>query len=120
MSYLRCAAGRPAYRHVSCLRTADTSISLRIRVLSHVSRIRAENNNDLGLAVSVNYITVTGEYDFSSIEHFYNGDPGGMLAGTFRDYQYGQYDKMSYQEAQLTTREEFDDNTRLLVNLSVV
>ena len=75
------------------------------------------NNNDLGLAVSVNYITVTGEYDFSSIEHFYNGDPGGMLAGTFRDYQYGQYDKMSYQEAQLTTREEFDDNTRLLVNL---
>ncbi len=24
---------------------------------------------------------------------------------------------MSYQEAQLTTREEFDDNTRLLVNL---
>ena len=75
------------------------------------------NNNDLGLAVSVNYITVTGEYDFLSIEHFYNGDPGGMLAGTFRDYQYGQYDKMSYQEAQLTTREEFDDNTRLLVNL---
>ena len=75
------------------------------------------NNNDLGLAVSVNYITVTGEYDFSSIEHFYSGDPGGMLAGTFRDYQYGQYDKMSYQEAQLTTKEEFDDNTRLLVNL---
>ena len=75
------------------------------------------NNNDLGLRVSVHYNTVTGEYDFSSIEHFYNGDPGGMLAGTFRDYQYGQYDNLIYLEAQLTTREEFDDNTRLLVNL---
>ena len=75
------------------------------------------NNNDLGLRVLVHYNTVTGEYDFSSIEHFYSGDPGGMLAGTFRDYQYGQYDKLTYLEAQLTTKEEFDDNTRLLVNL---
>ena len=75
------------------------------------------NNNDLGLTVSVQYNTVTGEYTFTSVEHWYNGDSGGMLAGDFRDYQYGQYDKLTYIEAQLTTKEEFDDNTRLLVNL---
>ena len=74
-------------------------------------------NNDLGIMVSVAYNDTTGRYDFSSTEHLANGDLGGMISATFRDYLYGSEDNLTYVQAVRTTKEEFADNTRLLVNL---
>ena len=67
--------------------------------------------------VSVAYNDTTGRYDFSSTEHLYNGDLGGMISATFRDYLYGSEDNLTYVQVVLTTKEEFEDNTRLLVNI---
>lgn len=75
------------------------------------------DNNDLGVKVSVTYNSITGKYDFSSKEHLDNGDLGGMISGIFRDYLYGSEDNLTYVQAVRTTKEEFADNTRLLVNL---
>lgn len=97
----------------------DTNVSINVYSYDSADDILefTIDNNDLGVKVSVSYNTITGKYDFSSKEHLDNGDLGGMISGIFRDYLYGSEDNLTYVQAVRTTKEEFADNTRLLVNL---
>ncbi|MBR3483127.1 MAG: TIR domain-containing protein [Lachnospiraceae bacterium] len=97
----------------------DTNVSINVYSYDSADDILefTIDNNDLGVKVSVTYNTITGKYDFSSKEHLDNGDLGGMISGIFRDYLYGSEDNLTYVQAVRTTKEEFADNTRLLVNL---
>lgn len=97
----------------------DTNVSINVYPYDSADDILefTIDNNDLGVKVSVIYNTITGKYDFSSKEHLDNGDLGGMISGIFRDYLYGSENNLTYVQAVRTTKEEFADNTRLLVNL---
>ncbi|MBR3579533.1 MAG: TIR domain-containing protein [Lachnospiraceae bacterium] len=97
----------------------DTNVSINVYSYDSADDILefTIDNNDLGVKVSVTYNSITGKYDFSSKEHLDNGDLGGMISGIFRDYLYGSEDNLTYVQAVRTTKEEFADNTRLLVNL---